>query len=142
MDGDYLVVGDIKYDGTNDDQGAAFVYKRSSGNNWGSPVKLQASDGSAGDNFGAVAISGDTILVGAILTKTEDKFENSVDAAVYMFSRSGVNSWDQVKKLTGISGANQSDYSFVPVALNDTSLIIGSTRDDSYKGSASIYLYQ
>jgi len=144
LDGDYLVVGDIKYDGTNDDQGAAFVYKRSSGNNWGSPVKLQASDGVSDNNFGSVAICGDTILVGAIISKIDanNNKKKSEKAAVYMFSRSEANSWDQVKKLTGISGANQYDYCFVPVALDDTSLIIGSTRDDSYTGSASIYLYQ
>ena len=139
LDGDYLVVGDSSYDGTNSDQGAAFVYKRSSGNSWGSPVKLQASDGAAGDNFGSVAISGDTILVGAVVGK--DASDESSQAAVYMFSRSGANSWDQVKKLTGSTGAFY-HYNFVPVALDHTSLIIGSTRDDSYKGSASIYLYQ
>ena len=48
--------------------GSAYVFARNQGgaNNWGDVKKLTASDAAAGDRFGVlVAISGDTIVVGA-----------------------------------------------------------------------------
>lgn len=52
------------------DAGAAYVFTRS-GSTWTEQVKLTASDGAASDYFGyAVALSGDTALVGAYLDNT------------------------------------------------------------------------
>ena len=64
--GDTVVVG-APYDdvGANADQGSAYVFVRS-GAAWSQQQKLTASDGAAGDYFGySVAISGDTVVVGA-----------------------------------------------------------------------------
>ncbi len=47
--------------------GAAYVFERDEGSqdNWGEVTKLAASDAQARDNFGTVAVSGDTAVVGA-----------------------------------------------------------------------------
>ena len=47
--------------------GSAYVYTRS-GSTWTEQAKLTASDGAANDQFGdSVAISGDTVVIGARL---------------------------------------------------------------------------
>ena len=74
-------------------RGAAYVFVRSGGL-WTQQAKLTASDGEAGDHFGtAVALSGDTAVVGADVGGAADK------GAVYVFTRSaGV--WAEQAQLT------------------------------------------
>jgi hypothetical protein len=56
---------------------------------WAQQDKLLASDGAAGDRFGrAVAVSGDTAVVGAVLDDDNGSFSGSA----YVFVRSG-SSW-------------------------------------------------
>src|SRR5215217_3907873 len=66
ISGDTAVVGTVYDDfGTSIDQGSAYVFVRSGGT-WTFQAKLSASDGASSDRFGwRVAISGETILVGA-----------------------------------------------------------------------------
>jgi len=138
LDGDFLVVGDARYDnGSNTDQGAAFVYKRSGENSWGSPAKLLASDGKAKEEFGTVAIRGNTILVGAHFAAVGG---HDSQGAVYMFARSGTKNWNEVKKLTD-SKVHDSDHFSIP-ALDGTSIIIGADHLGKSEGTAPIYLYQ
>jgi hypothetical protein len=92
IDGDTAVIGAIQEMGAVLDSGAAFVYVRSSGV-WTQQAKLFAPDGAAGDNFGlSVAISGSTILVGAL-------GHNGGEGAAYVFVRSG-SSWSAQAELT------------------------------------------
>ena len=66
ISGDTIVAGAYRDDvGPNADQGSARVFVRSNGD-WTPQKTLTASDGAAGDMFGIpVAISGDTLVVGA-----------------------------------------------------------------------------
>ena len=69
-------------EGSNSGTGAAYVFVRS-GTTWSQQTELTASDGAAGDEFGAsVAISGTTVVVGAF-------GKNSKAGAAYVFVRSG-----------------------------------------------------
>ena len=63
---DRVVVGSSSDDiGGNNSQGSAYLFVRS-GTVWSQEEKLTAADGTGGDNFGIeVAISGDTVVVGA-----------------------------------------------------------------------------
>ncbi|WP_020613588.1 hypothetical protein [Sediminispirochaeta bajacaliforniensis] len=136
VDDGYLIVGDTAFG--DQGQGAAFVYERSSGGNiWEKPAKLTAPDGAPGDNFGTVAISGDTILVGA---ENAVIGGNSSQGAVYRYSRTGSNTWDFAKKLADSNGSEK-DY-YYKAALDNTALIIGAWGAENYKGSASIYRYK
>ena len=64
-DGNTLVVGAPGDDALGADSGAAYVFVLS-GSAWTLQAKLKADDGIAGVTFGqAVAISGNTVLVGA-----------------------------------------------------------------------------
>ena len=65
VSGDTAVIGAIFDDDAGSFSGSAYVFTRS-GTTWTEQAKLTASDGAWGDLFGnSVAISGDTLLVGA-----------------------------------------------------------------------------
>jgi len=71
------------------------VFVRSAGA-WSQQAKLTAADGADGDNLGgAVALSGDTAIVGAIF----DGDLGAASGSAYVFVRSGAG-WSQAAKLT------------------------------------------
>ena len=104
--------------------GSVYVFTRA-GAVWRQQAKLTAADGAAGDVFGiSIALSGDTIVVGADLND-----EKAADAgAVYVFIRSG-NNWQQQAKLTAADGAD-TDIFGVRVALSGDTALISARRDD------------
>lgn len=79
--------------------GAAYVFARS-GEKWTQQTRMAASDGAAGDAFGAsVALNGDTALVGAPL----HDFGAQDRGASYVFVRSGA-AWTEQGKLIANDG--------------------------------------
>jgi FG-GAP repeat len=65
-------------------EGSAYVFV-GNGGVWSQQQKLQAaSDAAAGDDFGMVAISGETVVVGAAL---DDGAAGSNQGSVYVFAR-------------------------------------------------------
>ena len=84
ISGNTVVVGAEREGGTSND-GAAYVFTRS-GTSWSQQAKIQSSDIEAADLFGNdVAISGDTVVVGAHYEDTG----GSSAGSVYVFTRSG-----------------------------------------------------
>jgi len=81
LSGDTALVGAYLDDDRGSNSGSAYIFIRSGGS-WSQQRKLTATDGAADDYFGyAVALSGDTALVGAYLD--DDKGSNS--GSVYFF---------------------------------------------------------
>ncbi len=128
VSGDTVVVGAYKEDsnanGVNGDQtnndalesGAAYVFTRSGGV-WSQQAYLKASNTGAGDFFGfSVAVSGDTVVVGAI-------FEGSRSGAAYVFTRSGTT-WSQQAYLKASGAGGQFGRS---VAVSGDTAVVGST---------------
>ncbi len=95
--------------------GAAYVYVRS-GATWSQQAVLSAADVADGTCFGSsVAISGDTIVVGAVGTIVDAK---SYAGAAYVFTRTGTT-WSQQTKLTEpVTGAGDSFGNSVAVSGN------------------------
>jgi VCBS repeat-containing protein len=105
--------------------GVAYVFTNAFTTNVNQAIKLVPSDGSAGDQFGqAVAISVDTIIVGAYLNTSVGT--NKAGAA-YVFGRNqgGANKWGLVKKLFPTDGGNNDDYG-ISVGINADTIVIGS----------------
>src|SRR5262249_27117591 len=129
ISGDTVAVGAEGGDiGANRNQGSAYVFVRSfigSGADWTQQKKLTAADGAAGDQLGAsVAISGDTVVVGAPLS---DIGANADQGSAYVFIRSFIGSgadWTQQKKLTAADGA-AGDFFGISVALSGDTLAVG-----------------
>ena len=94
-----LVIGAVNSSFAAIGAGAAYVFERTSSapNSWEQSALLTAADAAAGDGFGIVAISNDTIVVGAL---NDDDHGNGSGSA-YVFERDAFNrtKWTQVAKL-------------------------------------------
>jgi len=136
ISGDSVVVGAFEDGDNGSNSGSAYVFTRS-GISWSQEDKLTASDGATGDNFGiAVAISGDSVVVGA---HQDDDFGSSSGSA-YVFTRSGV-SWSQQAKLTANDAAADDRFG-ITVAMAGDSVVVGFFNDDdagSDSGSAYVF---
>ncbi|MCB1629368.1 MAG: hypothetical protein KDI48_16680, partial [Xanthomonadales bacterium] len=117
--------------------GAAYVFVRS-GTSWTQQAYLKAANAQAGDQFGAsVAISGDTIVVGAIgedsnsTTINAGQGDNSANdaGAAYIFVRSGTT-WTQQAYLKA-SNAGALDAFGWSVAIDGDTVLVGANGEDS-----------
>jgi len=149
ISGDTIVVGapreDSNASGVNgnqannsaSDSGAAYVFVRSGGS-WVQQAYLKASNTGAGDAFGcSVAISGDTVVVGAC---AEDSVATGVNGnqtdnsatesgAAYVFVRSG-STWTQQAYLKA-TNTGAGDWFATSVAIEGDTLVVGATEEDS-----------
>ena len=117
--------------------GAAYVFVRSGGT-WRQQAYLKASNTGEFDGFGAsVAVSGDTVVIGAYGESSSTKGLNGNQAnnrarnsgAAYVFTRSGGN-WSQRAYLKA-SNTGPSDEFGGFVAISGSTIISGATGEDS-----------
>lgn len=121
IDGNMAVVGAWKDGEYGVDAGAAYVYTWD-GSEWVEQVKLVASDAGEGQGFGAaVAIDGDTIIIGAPV-------DNQLRGAVYVFTYDGT-SWSQQGKLIALPPENGAQFGCA-VAIEGNTALIGARGDD------------
>jgi hypothetical protein len=107
--------------------GAAYVFTRS-GTNWIQQAYLKASNIAPYHYFGsAVAISDDTVVVGADANSEESGIQDS--GTVYVFVRSGTN-WTQ-KAYLKASNASGSDYFSGLLAISGSTMVAGAPGEDS-----------
>jgi hypothetical protein len=126
IDGDTAAVGapaDNNEGG--DDAGSAYVFVRS-GASWTEQAKLVASDGAAAVYFGALlALSGDTLLVGAPLATHSGATQAG---AAYAFTRPvGASTWTESAKLVRTAPA-VGDFFGQAVALSGDGAMVGAPR--------------
>ncbi len=115
-----IVVGAQLADGAETQSGAAYVFERSGGV-WSGPIKVTA--GNQYDFFGgAVAISGDTLVVGA------DQASDYTGSA-YIFARNGAI-WEQQAKLEASVGASAQFGIAVAISDSGDMAVIGAYADD------------
>ncbi|MEZ4375848.1 MAG: FG-GAP repeat protein [Polyangiaceae bacterium] len=127
IDGSTIVAGSTTYPDGNGNYGAVLVYTRDC-NGWSLQAVLQP-DNPGNDQFGrSVAISGDTIVVGA---EDEDgpSDSRSDSGAAYVFTRCG-SSWMQSAYLTA-SNAGNSDRFGKQVAISGDVIVVGAPEEDS-----------
>jgi cyclophilin family peptidyl-prolyl cis-trans isomerase len=99
-----------------------------------SPLKVTASDASAGDWFGfAVAVDANFAIVGA-------PRDNSYTGSAYIFEYNDGN-WTQQAKLTASDGAVGDNFGG-SVSISANHAIVAAPRDDSNTGSAYIFEYK
>ena len=127
LSGDTALVGHRYWHGTAGSfPGQAYVFTRN-GNTWMEQAILTAGDTSSEDNFGqAVALSGNTALVGATVF-------NDNRGSAYVFTRSGTN-WTQEAKLVP-DDAQQADQIGLRLALDGDVAVLGSQWADTEAGS-------
>jgi len=123
-------------DESGDATGAAYVFVRN-GTTWSQEAYLKASQVKNDDCFGAsVAVSGDTVVVGAYLedssttgvNSTPDQDASNIGAA-YVFIRSGTT-WSQQAYLKA-SQVTDDDHFGASVAVNGDTVVVGASGEDS-----------
>ena len=142
IDGDTVVVGALNWDGARqnaDNDGGAFVFTKPSGGwtNTTETAVLTASDNANQDNFGvAVAVDGDTVVVGALL----DDDNGNDSGSVYLFTKPS-GGWvdaSETMKLTAPDGAAGDNFGD-SVAAGGGRVIVGAPGDDSETGAAYVF---
>jgi len=125
ISGDTMVVGATGEDYSYTNQGAAYVFVRVNGV-WSQQALLRGSPVYNASDFGrTVAISGDTIAVGA----PYDTYSFTSQGTVHIFTRSGTT-WTQQASLRA-SNAATSDYFGTSVAIDGDSVVVGAIGEDS-----------
>lgn len=127
------VVGAYQNDDSVGDGGTAYVYSLDPSTDTWNEIKLNASDASAADYFGAgVSISGRTIAVSAL---------GDDDTHTYLyFYKADTGTWEE-KKIQA-SDASSTDAYGTSISVDGFSVITGSKLDDdngSNSGSAYIF---
>ncbi len=139
LERDTLVVGAAveDHDGLTD-AGAVYVF-RDQGGTWVEEAKLTASDGAIRDRFGAsVAISGDTLAVGA---RSRDTSGGSDAGAVYVFARNG-SAWTETDLITLDPGAEGDQLGWRVELDGDTMIATAPFEDvDGVTDAGAAYVY-
>lgn len=140
VSGDSVVVGTYEAEHREGDPRTVYVFVRN-GTAWTLQASLTASNTEAGDGFGdAVAISGDTLVVGAPIEDSGatgvngDETDNSApgSGAAYVFVRSGTD-WTQQAYLKA-SNTGEEDWFGWSVAVSGDTAVVGADGED---GSAT-----
>lgn len=113
--------------------GAAYVFTREEGV-WGREQKLTASEVTSLGGFGkAVALSGDTIAIGAVTESIDAEYAG----AVYVFALRG-DRWMPLQRLQRKPPVGGAQFGF-SLALRGDTLAAGAPRDEASPGEAHVY---
>jgi len=153
ISGDTVVVGALgegsdgssQVDNSESGSGAAYVFVND-GEDWAQQDYLKAFNAGESDFFGvSVAISGDTIVVGAAQEGSDGSGPDNDDApqsgAAYVFVRSGTT-WNQQDYLKA-ANPELEDYFGASVAVSGDMVVVGAYRDDNVAedaGSAYVFV--
>ncbi len=145
IDGDVAVVGAFHDDdacpgSTLCNSGSAYVFARDGQGVWTEQQKLTASDAAGGDEFGFnVAISGDTILVGA---PERDEF-GEASGAVYVFTQNTSGTWVETGKLE-IQDPLESDRIGTRIELEEGLAFVQARRsqDPIVDNGGAVYVFR
>ena len=137
IDGDTIVVGGPYISSTVGWFGNVFVFTRNN-DSWEQQAKLGADDRGWGDLFGgAVAIDGDTVVIGA----RADDDNGASSGSAYVFTRTGAT-WVQRAKLTAIDGAAGDIFGY-SVDIDKDTVVVGALNDqDKGTSSGSAYVFK
>ena len=152
LHGDTVVVGAFE---ENNARGAAYIFTKSAAtgvwDDWDdkkankATAKLTASDGGNGDRFGrAVAMDGDTIVVGARYNDYDDPDNNTNDVsnsgAAYVFTKpeGGWATATETAKLIASDRAENDEFG-ISIAVDGDTVVVGAHQDDSRRGSVYVF---
>lgn len=126
---------------SNTNRGSAFVFVRAN-ESWTQEAKPLPANCTVEEYFGsAVAISGDTAIVGST---GDDVGVNANQGAAYIFERNvgGTNNWGLVDTITASDGS-ANDFFGSKLAINGNTAIVGVVSDaigtNAFQGSAYIF---
>lgn len=139
LSGNTAIVGAAGEDtAATSNNGAAYIFVRN-GAVWTEQTKLLASDAATDDRFGTVvAISGDTVIVGA---PGKEIVTVSTEGAAYIFGRNGTTWTEQTRLLASDPASN--DQFGINVAISGDTAIVGAHEEDTFPnfGNGAAYVF-
>ncbi len=127
ISGDYAVVGAQGNDDEGYETGAAYLYKRNTGDpNWTQIAKLVSSYRKDADNFGcSVSISGDYVIAGA--------YSNFTRGAAYIFEKppGGWVDMTETVKITASTAEQWAQFGYC-VAIDGNTAVVGTTKEYAF----------
>jgi len=101
-------------------------------------LKIAASDGAAKDSFGAaVAISGDTTIVGAVF----DDDMGTDSGSAYVFVRNDDGTWSQQAKLMSPDGEAGDLFGSAVAIFGDTALVGAPSAKDNGVATGAVHVF-
>jgi len=139
MSGNTAVVGAPTNDEKGTDAGAAYVFIRDATGHWSQQQKLMASDGKANDifSYSAVAIEGNTIVVGARRQDGASSNPNDNRGATYIFTRSGTVWTQQTRLEASVGFGAPGDEYGTSVGISRNTVIVGAPHGAAIDGTAN-----
>jgi hypothetical protein len=136
LDGDTALIGASHDDDNGYQAGSAYVFVRVSGV-WTEQAKLLPNEGDSLDYFGgAVAVDGDTAVIGV----PGDDDLGSGTGSAYVYHRI-INTWVERGKLLASDGTEDDGFGS-SVAVRGGRIVIGAPgRDDNGDGAGAAYLF-
>ncbi len=136
ISGDSAMVGASGDDDNGSNSGSAYIFRRTGENAWDNGTKILASDGSSNDSFGrSVAISGDSAIAGAF----RDDDNGSDSGSVYVFRRTGANTWDRGTKILAPDGARGHGFGSSVAVSGDYAILGAEWGDGNVVSAGSAY---
>jgi hypothetical protein len=131
INGNYAIVGAVQKNiGPIWAVGAAYIFHRTGTNTWDAGTKIMAFDPVGSDQFGSsVSISGDYAIAGV-------PGKNSGDGAVYIFHRTGTNTWDAGIKIIASDAATGNAFGG-SVSISGDYIVAGANEPTD----GGIYIY-
>jgi len=123
---DWVAAGAPDSNVSGDDEGAVVLFSRNLGgpDAWGEWMTLLPPDPLGSDQFGyAVAMSGDTLVVGAP--------DHAGKGAAYVFQQNqdGTNAWGFVKKLIASDGSSGNSFGY-SVSIDGDTIAVGDIKEE------------
>lgn len=147
IDGDVIVVAASLDDDNGTDAGSVYVFRYDAsesvcGQKWCEEQELWAADGSPFDQFGAVAVSGDVILVGAFKQEVGIEF-----GSAYVFRFDPTQSicgqkWCQEQKLLAFDGELSDRFGWSVAVSGDVAFVGSIGAEGVVNGSGAVYVYR
>ncbi|MBN2130540.1 MAG: PEP-CTERM sorting domain-containing protein [Sedimentisphaerales bacterium] len=124
--GNRFIVGDLS--------GSAYVFERLDNGTWSQPIRLVPTDPASNYYGRAVALSGDTAVVGALY----DYIHTQIPSSAFIFHRDGDRSWTQQAKLSKSDPAGDTSFGNV-VQVSGAAVMVSDLRYSPRIGSTYIY---
>ncbi len=138
MNSETIAIGSY-YD---DSKGAVYIFEKNTATGlFIQRARLRASDGASGDYFGiSVAISDDTVVVGAFL----DDDAGEASGSVYLFKKPDAGWTDMTETIRlSASDGEAGDLFGISVAVSNDLVLVGAQGDQAAgNSSGSVYLFK
>lgn len=144
IDGDLVAVG---VRGADNNQGKVYLYSRTAG--WARIKTISDPAGQSGDQFGtAIALAGDTLVVGAAFFDADPATTSSGAAFVYERNQGGAEQWGLVTRLEPEIASDRAFFGN-DLALDGATLVVTAVNANRYENgqivgdeAGAAYLYE